>query len=190
VIFASALFGNIFFVAQILWNSYNQGNVNPWLNLLGQFERQEAGITPVGGLAYYVIAPRGFADVIENPVKSLIYACLLIVFCVVFSLTWLEVGGLDPKTVAGQLVDSGMQIPGFRRSARPIEIVLKRYIPTVTVLGGLIVGVLAAAADFLGAFGTGTGILLSVGIIYQYYQILMKERITEMYPRLQRLLGG
>ncbi|RLG96181.1 preprotein translocase subunit SecY, partial [Candidatus Bathyarchaeota archaeon] len=49
---------------------------------------------------------------------------------------------------------------------------------------------LAAAADFLGAFGTGTGILLSVGIIYQYYQILMRERVTEMYPRLQRLLGG
>jgi preprotein translocase subunit SecY/protein transport protein SEC61 subunit alpha len=190
VIFASALFGNIFFVAQILWNSYNQGNINPWLNLLGQFKREEAGITPVGGLAYYVIAPRGFADVIENPVKSLIYACFLIAFCVVFSLTWLEVGGLDPKTVAGQLVDAGMQIPGFRRSERPIEIVLKRYIPTVTILGGLLVGALAATADFLGAFGTGTGILLSVGIIYQYYQILMRERITEMYPRLQRLLGG
>ena len=190
VIFASALFGNIFFVAQILWNSYNQDNSNPWLNLLGQFKREDARITPVGGLAYYVIAPRGFADVIENPVKSLIYACFLIIFCVVFSLTWLEVGGLDPKTVAGQLVDAGMQIPGFRRSARPIELILKRYIPTVTVLGGLLVGALAAAADFLGAFGTGTGILLSVGIIYQYYQILMRERVTEMYPRLQRLLGG
>ena len=48
-----------------------------------------------------------------------------------------------------------MQIPGYRRSGRPIEAVLKRYIPVVTVLGGIIVGLVAASADFFGAFGTG-----------------------------------
>ncbi len=191
VIFTSALFGNIYFFSQLLWNSYNPNNTNLLLNLLAQFQYDDNGrIQPVGGLAYYVIAPRGFSDVIENPVKNLIYAVLLVSFCVVFSLTWLEVGGLDPKTIARQLVDSGMQIPGFRRSERPIEIVLKRYIPVVTIFGGFLVGLLAAVADFLGAFGTGTGILLSVGIIYQYYQALMRERITEMYPGLQKLLGG
>ncbi|RLI35234.1 preprotein translocase subunit SecY, partial [Candidatus Bathyarchaeota archaeon] len=191
VIFTSALFGNIYFISQLLWNSYNPDNTNLLLNLLAQFQYDDNGrIQPVGGLAYYVIAPRGFSDVIENPVKNLIYAVLLVSFCVLFSLTWLEVGGLDPKTIARQLVDSGMQIPGFRRSERPIEIVLRRYIPVVTIFGGFLVGLLAAVADFLGAFGTGTGILLSVGIIYQYYQALMRERVTEMYPGLQKLLGG
>ena len=38
-----------------------------------------------------------------------------------FSLIWLEVGGLGPEKVAQQLMDSGMQIPGYRRSGRPIE---------------------------------------------------------------------
>ena len=102
---------------------------------------------------------------------------------------WLEVGGLDPRTIAKQLVDSGMQIPGFRRSEKPIETILKRYIPVVTILGGLIVGLLAVVADFFGAFGTGTGILLSVGIVYQYYQQLMRERIEEMYPSIRRFIG-
>jgi preprotein translocase subunit SecY len=86
-------------------------------------------------------------------------------------------------------MDSGMQIPGYRRSGRPIEAVLKRYIPVVTVLGGIIVGLVASFADFFGAFGTGTGILLSVGIIYQYYELLMKERAAEMYPAFRRILG-
>jgi preprotein translocase subunit SecY len=58
------------------------------------------------------------------------------------------------------------------------------------VLGGLIVGLLAVIADFFGAFGTGTGILLSVGIVYQYYQQLMQERVEDMYPGLRRFLGG
>ena len=59
----------------------------------------------------------------------------------------------------------------------------------VTVLGGIIVGLVAGFADFFGTFGTGTGILLSVGIIYQYYELLMKERAAEMYPAFRRILG-
>ncbi len=192
VIFASALFGNIYMISQILWSNYHTNeSLRPWIQLLGDFEYTEGGrLQPKGGLAYYVIAPRGFMDVSSDPIRYGIYAILLILFCVVFSWVWLEVGGLDPRTVAKQLVDSGMQVPGFRRAEKPIESILRRYIPTVTLLGGLIVGLLAAIADFFGAFGTGTGILLSVGIIYQYYQQIMREQIEEIYPGIRRFLGG
>jgi len=115
---------------------------------------------------------------------------IMVAFCVVFSLTWLEVGGLGPKMVAKQLIDSGMQIPGFRRSSKPIESLLNRYIPTVAVLGGVLVGLIASVANFFGVFGTGMGILLAVGILYQYYQLLMQERVAEMYPALRHFLGG
>ncbi|MEM1581483.1 MAG: preprotein translocase subunit SecY [Candidatus Bathyarchaeia archaeon] len=190
VIFASALFGNIYVIGQILWNNYaNNPSLSPWIKLIGDFEYVEGGLHPKGGLAYYVTSPRGFMDVMNYPVRYIVYAVLLIIFCVVFSWVWLQVGGLDPRTVAKQLVDSGMQVPGFRRSEKPIEVILKRYIPIVTLLGGLIVGLLAALADFFGAFGTGTGILLSVGIIYQYYQQIMSERIEEIYPGIRRFLG-
>ncbi len=191
VIFASALFGNIFLWSQLIWNNYKDSSWAPWITFLGQFSIEDSSTVPTGGVAYYVTAPtRGFLEVMENPVRYLVYAAILVVFCVIFSVIWLQVGGLDPRSVAKQLVDSGMQIPGFRRSERPIESILNRYIPVVTVLGGLIVGLLAAMADFFGAFGTGTGILLSVGIVYQYYQQLMQERIEEMYPGLRRFLGG
>jgi preprotein translocase subunit SecY len=82
-----------------------------------------------------------------------------------------------------------MQIEGFRRSQAPIRQLLQRYIPVVTIIGAIIIGVIAASADFLGAFGSGTGILLTVGIIEQYYQILVQERITELYPGARALLG-
>jgi len=191
VIFASALFGNIYMWSQLLWNKYGNSGWAQYIRLLGEFSYKDGRFVPVGGLAYYVTSPtRGFVDVMENPFRYLIYAGILIFFCVVFSAIWLEVGGLDPRTIAKQLVDSGMQIPGFRRSERPIEAILRRYIPVVTILGGLIVGLLAVIADFFGAFGTGTGILLSVSIVYQYYQQLMRERIEDLYPGLRRFLGG
>jgi preprotein translocase subunit SecY len=190
VIFASALFANVYFFSQIIWSNFNQANSNFFLNLLGTYSWVGNQPQPIGGLVYYVIAPRSILDVALNPIRAIVFALFLIGFCIIFSVTWLEVGGLGPATVAKQLVDSGMHIPGYRRSTRPIETVLKRYIPAVTVLGGITVGSIAALADFFGVFGTGMGVLLSVGIIYQYYQQLMQERVAEMYPAFRRLFGG
>jgi len=193
VIFASALFANIYFISQLVWSNYNPNNTNPWLNMLGMYQRAEQGATPIGGLVYFVIPPRSIPDIMSDPLgplRAVVYTGILVAFSIVFSLTWLEVGGLGPSTVAKQLVDSGMEIPGFRRSEKPIEQVLKRYIPTVTILGGALVGLIAALADFFGVFGTGMGVLLSVGILYQYYQLLMQERVAEMYPALRRFFGG
>ena len=190
VIFASALFANIYFISQLVWSNYNPANTNVWLNLLGQYRSESSGPVPFGGLVYYVISPRSLTDVIADPLRAAAYTGILVSFSIIFSLTWLEVGGLGPSTVAKQLVDSGMQIPGFRRSGKSIEQVLKRYIPTVTILGGAIVGLIASVADFFGVFGSGMGVLLSVGILYQYYQILVQERVSEMYPALRRFFGG
>jgi preprotein translocase SecY subunit len=192
VIFASALFANVFFFSQLLWSQL--GQPAPGTNLLFQFigdynRTADGNIQPVGGLAYFVTPPNNILSVAAEPIRAAVYLAILVVFCAVFSLIWLEVGGLGPSTVAKQLMDSGMQIPGYRRSGRPIEAILKRYIPVVTILGGIIVGLVAGIADFLGVFGTGTGILLSVGIIYQYYELLMRERAAEMFPAFRRILG-
>ncbi|MEM2897584.1 MAG: preprotein translocase subunit SecY, partial [Candidatus Bathyarchaeia archaeon] len=189
VIFAAALFGNIYFISQIIWSKFNQSNSNFWLNLLGQFSLKGNQYEPVGGLVHYVIPPRSLSAMMNEPIRAIAYTILLVSTCVFFAISWTEVGGMDARTVSKQLIDSGMQIQGFRRSSTPIQHLLERYIPTVTVMGGLIVGLIAACADFLGAFGTGMGILLTVGILEQYYESLMRERITEMYPAVRAFLG-
>ncbi|MCW4021570.1 MAG: preprotein translocase subunit SecY [archaeon] len=191
VIFASALFANVAVLAQILY-SQSWGPDNWFVQLIGTYSvPTDAGVAPqlTGGLAYYLTAPNGIAGLVADPLRAGIYAVIMVVFAVIFSLTWLEVGGLGASTVAKQLVDSGMQIPGFRRSGKSIELILQRYIPVVTVLGGAIIGLIAAVAGFFGVFGTGTGILLAVGILYQYYQLLVQEQVAEMYPALGKVLG-
>jgi len=187
VIFASALFANVYVLAQLLSSHFGQNNF--WVNLFGTFGG-ESGTTLTGGLAYYVTAPNGIAETLADPVKALVFVGVMVTFSIIFSLTWLEVGGLGPSTVAQQLVDSGMQIPGFRRSGKSIEVILKRYIPVVTILGGAIIGLIASVAGFFGVFGTGMGVLLAVGILYQYYQLLVQEQVAEMYPAFGRVLGG
>jgi len=52
---------------------------------------------------------------------------------------------------------------------------LDKYIPTAAYVGGVCIGLLSLVADFLGAIGSGTGILLSCGIIYEFYVEFSKE---------------
>ncbi len=191
VIFASALFANVFFFSQLIWATQGRpaAGTNLFTDIIGQYDVTGKNTRPIGGLAFYVTSPQSLQGVIDNPLRALVYLGILVAFCAVFSLIWLEVGGLGPGKVAQQLMDSGMEIPGYRRSGKPIELILKRYIPVVTILGGVIVALIAGLSDFFGAFGSGTGILLSVGIIYQYYELLMRERAAEMFPAFRRILG-
>ncbi|NP_001408752.1 protein transport protein Sec61 subunit alpha isoform 2 isoform 6 [Mus musculus] len=76
--------------------------------------------------------------------------------------------------VAKQLKEQQMVMRGHRDTSMVHE--LNRYIPTAAAFGGLCIGALSVLADFLGAIGSGTGILLAVTIIYQYFEIFVKEQ--------------
>lgn len=70
-----------------------------------------------------------------------------------------------------------MAMIGHRESNLPKE--LNRYIPIAAAFGGMCIGALTVVADFMGAIGSGTGILLVVTIIYQYLEAFEKERAGE-----------
>ena len=76
--------------------------------------------------------------------------------------------------VAKQLREQQMVMRGHRETSMIHE--LNRYIPTAAAFGGLCIGALSVTADFMGAIGSGTGILLAVTIIYQYFEIFVKEQ--------------
>lgn len=189
VILAAAFFANVYLVGQLLWSRYNKSNSNFWYNLIGTFESTDAGLKPIGGLVYYLTPPRGIEVVVADPLRAVVYLLVLIVACAIFSVTWIEVGGMAPKDVAKQLLDAGMMVPGFRSSPKILEKLLKRYIGPVSIWGGVAIALIAAFADYLGALGTGMGILLATMIIAQYYEIIAKERLADIHPALRDFLG-
>jgi len=87
------------------------------------------------------------------------------------------VSGSSPRDVAKQLRDQDMIIKGFRDKS--VINVLNRYIPTAAAFGGMCIGGLTVFADFMGAIGSGTGILLAVTIIFQYFEMFVKEQSKE-----------
>ncbi|KAE8686732.1 No lysine kinase 1 isoform 1 [Hibiscus syriacus] len=71
-----------------------------------------------------------------------------------------------------------MVMPGHREESLQKE--LNRYIPTAAAFGGMCIGALTVLEDLMGAIGSGTGILLAVTIIYQYFETFEKEKASEL----------
>ena len=173
---------------------------------IGYFE--EGSTTAAGGIAWYLSAPQGLTDwlmpildptqygnghnAIQNIAHVATYLTVMVMGSILFAKFWVETTNLGPESVANQIQRSGMQIPGFRRDPRVLKRVLERYIPTITILSGAMVGGLAAFADMVGTTGnaSGTGVLLCVGILIHFYEALGREQMMEMNPVMRGFFGS
>ena len=177
VILASALLLNV----QLFANIFQKIGYP----ILGTISNGQA----VSGIAYLLTPPRSLDMIITEPLHVLVYGIVFIAICILFAVLWVELSNIGPKAVAKQLHQMGMQIPGFRSSRRQFEKILQKYIPAITVLGGAFVGLLAFGADLTGALGGGTGVLLTVGIVYRLYEEIAQEQLMDMHPMLRKFLG-
>lgn len=172
IILQTALVSNLYFLSQLLYRRYSE---NIFVNLLGQWQESSYGQSiPTGGLAYYISPPSSTAEMFSDPFRTLFYITFVLSACALFSKTWGEVSGQSAKDVAKQFKEQGMVKNGYREES--IEKELNRYIPTACAFGGLCIGALSVLADFMGAIGSGTGILLAVTIIYSYFETFVKEQ--------------
>ena len=199
IILQTALVSNLYFVSQLLYKRYPH---NFLVGLFGKWKDEEAAgpmqQAPTAGLVYYISPPTSLAEaldgpaarrllpgrdsvpraapltqVLDDPLRAVCYFAFVLVACALFSKTWIEVSGSSAKDVAKQLRDQQMVMKGHRDSSLAKE--LNRYIPTAAAFGGMCIGALTVAADFMGAIGSGTGILLAVTTIYQYFEMFVKE---------------
>jgi preprotein translocase subunit SecY len=58
-------------------------------------------------------------------------------------------------------------------------------------MSGLLLGILAVAANLLGTIGnvTGMGLLLTVSITYKLYEEIAEEQMMEMHPMMRKMFG-
>ncbi|MFH7880504.1 MAG: preprotein translocase subunit SecY [Candidatus Aenigmatarchaeota archaeon] len=190
VIFMWALLMNIQMMGRIGLQEVSPGK---YCNFFGCYDSNG---NPISGIVYYISAPRGIVNEIlyGTNFKTLIlhffvYSLIMIVGCILFSVIWVNTSGMDAKSIAEQLYIIGMQVPGYRRDPRVIESVLNKYISPLSVLSGFFIGVLTIIADWLGAIGSGTGLLLAVTIAYNTYEIIKNEDLEGAPKILLNILG-
>ncbi len=189
VILVAALMANVQLWARLLQN---------WgFPILGTFQGQ----VPASGLVQWVAYPNLVQNILTGSISfaswwnndfthAFVYMIFLIVGSVIFSVFWVQSAGMDSKSQAKKIMASGFQVPGFRKDTRVVEHLLDRYITPLSVMGGVAIGILAAAADVLGALSRGTGILLAVMIIYRLYEEVAKQHMMDLHPSLRKMMGG
>ncbi|MEM0467054.1 MAG: preprotein translocase subunit SecY [Candidatus Thermoplasmatota archaeon] len=208
VILMSALLANINMFALLFYTHPTLKNLpllgHQWW--IGTYDTSAGSTMPIAGGAWYLSGLNGinswFMPIFaggygghaawQYALKVIIYMSVMIFGSILFAKFWIETTDMGPQAVAKQIQNSGMVIPGFRRDPRVLGKVLERYIPVVTVIGGASVGALAALADAVGTLGnaSGTGVLLTVGIMIQMYEQIAREQAMEMHPILRGFFGN
>ena len=185
VILTSALIANISLFAGILEN---------WLGhatILGGFSQGQA----ISGLAFWVSGSNLVELAITGSLRMVqlfqgaAHLLAYVVLSTVFAIFWVKTSGMDAASQAKNIMSSGLQIPGFRKDERVLESVLERYVLPLTVMGGIGIGILAAAADLLGALTSGTAILLGVMIMYQFYNSISQQHALDMHPMMKKMVA-
>ncbi|MBR9690905.1 preprotein translocase subunit SecY [Candidatus Woesearchaeota archaeon] len=176
VILIAALLANVQLWARLFGGQGASNAITPWVtgpNIVGAIITQKSLF--IGSIIW---------------LQALVYALILMGGSVLFSIFWVQTAGMDARSQAKQMMASGLQIPGFRKDQRVLEKLLNRYIGPLTVMGAIAVGLLAALADLSGALGNGTGILLTVMIVYKLYEDIAKQHMYDMNPMMRKFMGG
>ena len=152
------------------------------------------GNVPASGFVSWVYAPDLVGSIIKGSftmdllLHTMSYMIVLIAGCVLFSYLWVQTANMDAKSQAKQMMSSGLQIPGFRKDQRVLERLLNRYIGPLTFMGAVVVGFLASLADVSGALTSGTGLLLTVMIIYKLYEEISKQHMMDLNPAMRKFM--
>jgi protein transport protein SEC61 subunit alpha len=183
IILESALVSNLYFISQILYKRYKNFFL---IRLLGQWQDGEGGQSiPIGGLAYYISPPRDLVDFLSDPLHSIFYVLFILISSALFAKTWVELSGKSSRDIARSLRENQYYLEGIRENEDNIYEQLNRTIPAAATLGGMCIGILTIFADLMGAIGSGTGILLAVTIIYEYFEDFKKDETQKRLARAQ-----
>ncbi|MDR5655824.1 preprotein translocase subunit SecY [Halodesulfurarchaeum sp. HSR-GB] len=197
MILVRALQANVQFLGRLLRSQLGEAGMPTWL---GVYQETQGQLVPVDGLFYYLAPIYQRSDwmwwlggTAQDPAQIMLRVSvdlfIMIVGGAIFAIFWVETADMGPESTARQIQNSGMQIPGFRQNVGVIEKVMERYIPQVTVIGGALVGLLAVMANMLGTIGqvSGTGLLLTISIIYKLYEEIAEEQLMEMHPMMREM---
>ncbi|KAL7522025.1 hypothetical protein ACHAWX_006720 [Stephanocyclus meneghinianus] len=176
IILQTAFVSNLYFISQVL---YKKAPTSILSKIVGQWEAAPPAIAssthlvPVSGLAYYVSPPTTLSAMFRDPFHAIFYLMFTLTACAIFGKMWTEVSGTSVRDVARKMREQQIVMKGHRDTATVK--VLARYIPIAAALGGICIGLLTVLADYMGSIGSGTGILLTVTIIYEFYEAFMQE---------------
>ena len=169
IILQSTIVTNLHHTSRILYHRFRNYY---WIRILAvwQIDPRNGREHLIGGLTYYLQPPKGITGVLQNPFHFAVYFTIIMSSCGFFAWLWLNFSNQSPEDVLRQIDASKMRLANTSGKHRSMIKILKKNINTAAILGGVLIGVFSIFSDLLGCIGSGTGLMLTVNIIYGYYE--------------------
>lgn len=81
---------------------------------------------------------------------------------------WIAISKSTPKDYAKMIRSRYLTRPNYKEES--VIGTFNELIPTAAMLGGIVIGFLTVVGDLLNVAGSSTGIMLSISILYGYYE--------------------
>jgi protein transport protein SEC61 subunit alpha len=171
ILFLVAFFANFYLFSQVLDRMYGKSG-NYLVRIIGKWAENDNA--PVGGIVYYFFQPRNLWEIVTDPIRAIFYWAFVLALSTFTSSFWPAHSGQGGRDIMKQLIEQELIIEGWRAESMVTK--LTKLITRAATAGGFVLGALCIFADFMGALGSGTGIIIAVTVIYSYFEMVSKEK--------------
>jgi protein transport protein SEC61 subunit alpha len=175
ILMHTALISNYYFFCYLFQSFVGNNFATTILGRWSQVDPQTGLSHMESGIGYFLSPPRTLWELFTDPIHTVFYVSFVLFTFGFICKIWIQVNGTSARDVAKQLIENDMTMEGMRDGPAMIKH-LDRYITIAAQFGGVAIGAMTIAADLVGALGSGTGTVLGVTIVYQYFEMLAKER--------------
>jgi protein transport protein SEC61 subunit alpha len=87
---------------------------------------------------------------------------------------WIVISKSTPKDYAKMVRSRYLTLPNYKEGS--VIAKFNEMIPTAAALGGIAIGFMTVVGDLFDVAGSSTGILLSISILYGYYEKIFQKK--------------
>jgi preprotein translocase subunit SecY len=149
-----------------------------WISFLGMWKESVTGtLIPISGLCFWLAQPN-LSTLFSF--QTLVYAGYMVVTSSLFSGLSIKLDSSDnnPQNLIEDLLGPTHLTLIKKKeidSDEALKVEVSRLVPAAAILGGLALGTVCVISDVLGVTGGGTGLLLSMKILYQVFDAWLEE---------------
>lgn len=156
----------IFFVSQIMQMYFKGSFLNAILGSWQEAQGNQVALKPIGGLAYFLSCPDSLLQIF----RLISYSVFCLSLCAEFSRFWVDLSGQAARDVTRRLTNQDVTIDDMREEA--LKEHLSRFIKPAAIVGGALLGGMCVVSDMMNPMSSGTGIVVAICIVYQYFELI------------------
>jgi protein transport protein SEC61 subunit alpha len=124
-------------------------------------------------IIYFLSPSSSLAQSLTHPVKTIVFAAIIIATSAVFANIWCMISGSAPRDIANSFKEQGISLAGRRDISISKE--LSRVIPIAAVSGATCLALISVVGEIFGSNGKSAAIVVAVATVFSFLELIATE---------------